>query len=206
MTETNHCWHCGNPAAESLFCKFCNSLQRPTPDYYQFFGLPRRLSLDPDDLQKRFYSLSRQLHPDLFSRATPTDRQYSLEATAILNDAYRVLRDPVARAEYVLKEQGLQPAEQKPKDVPPELLEELFDLNMLIEELRSGDSSVGPQLEAAHRKFVSLRQEADAELERLFQQYDRTADPRLFTDIRGLLIRRRYIENLIQQVEKELAP
>jgi hypothetical protein len=77
---------------------------------------------------------------------------------------------------------------------------------MLIEELRSGDSSVGPQLEAAHRKFATLRQEADAELERLFQQYDRTADPKLFTDIRSLLIRRRYIENLIQQVEKELAP
>jgi len=204
--STTNCWHCGSPAEESLFCRFCNILQRPTPDYYQFFDLEPKLSLDLDDLQKRFYTLSRRLHPDLFLRASPMDRQFSLEATAILNDAYRTLRDPVARAEYVLKEQATETGAQKSKDAPPELLEEVFELNEALEELRSGDSSVRPRLEEAHHKFLSLRAGVDQELEQLFQEHDRTPDPKLLADIRSLLSRRRYIDNLITQVEKELAP
>ena len=90
--EPENCWHCGHAPESSLFCRYCNSLQRPKPDYYRFLGLERKLHLDPDDLQQRFYRLSRLLHPDRYLRRTATERQYSLEATAILNDAYRTLR------------------------------------------------------------------------------------------------------------------
>lgn len=200
--EPNQCWHCGSPAAESLFCRFCNSLQRPTPDYYEFFGFEHRLSLDVEELDRRFYSLSRRLHPDLFFRAMPREQQFSLEATAILNDAYRTLRDPVSRAEYLLKELGEDPAQQRRQDAPPELLEEVFELNELLEE----SARHGPVLQAAHAKFEGLRAEADRELENLFAQYDRTSDRALLPGIRSVLSRRRYIHNLIEQLEKELAP
>src|SRR4051794_2285108 len=100
------CWHCGHPAEASLFCQFCNHLLRPTPDYYRFLDLPRKLSLSTAELQKRFYKMSRLVHPDRYTRGASQEKLYSLEATAILNDAYRTLRDPVSRAEYVLKEQG----------------------------------------------------------------------------------------------------
>src|SRR3954471_2124354 len=120
-----------------------------TDDYYQFFGLERALSLDTDELQKRFYALSRQLHPDRFTLRSAEERQYSLDATALLNDGYRVLRDPLQRAEYVLKQEGFDIGEQRGKDVPPELLEEVFELNMALEELRKGHAGARPQLEQA---------------------------------------------------------
>lgn len=199
------CWKCGQPSEESLFCRFCNTLQAPVPDYYKFLGLERRLSLDLDDLQKRFYGLSRLIHPDRFLQRTANERRFSLEATALLNDAYRTLKDPVARAAYVLKEEGFDIGEQKSKNVPPELLEEVFELNMALEELRGGDSSVRPQIERARNRFVSMRDEVDGELQELFVGYDRTRDRNVLVRIRGLLNRRSYIENLLGEVEKELA-
>jgi molecular chaperone HscB len=169
-------------------------------------GLEPRLSLDAADLQKRFYSMSRLLHPDRFTRASPTEQKYSLEATAILNDAYRVLRDPVSRAEYILKDEGFEIGEQKSKDVPPELLEEVFELNMALEELRGGDEAMRPQLDQARSRFLGLRREVDDSLVRLYTAYDSTRDREMLAEIRGLLNRRRYIQNLVNEVERELTP
>lgn len=191
------CWSCDQPTNEALFCPHCNSLQRPASDYYRLFGLEPRLEIDPDDLQKRFYALSRRLHPDRFTRANATEQQYSLEATSILNDAYRALRDPLARAEYVLKLHGFDIGEQRSKDVPPELLEEVFEWNMALEELKAGDESVKPQLDEARQKFLGLLAESDAELAELFRKYDATPGRGVLAEIRALLNRRRYINNLV---------
>ncbi len=117
-------------------------------------ALTRKLTLDNEALQKRFYELSRHWHPDRFSRKSAAEQAQALEATAILNDGYRTLRDPVKRAEYLLKEEGFPIGEQRSKDVPPELLEEVFELNMALEELKGGEESARPQLEAAKENFV----------------------------------------------------
>jgi len=209
-----HCWRCGHdPAPEakepvSLFCQFCNSLQPPVPDYFAFFNLPRNLSVDLEELQRRFYSLSRLLHPDRYTRRPERERTYSLEATAILNDGYRVLRDPVERAEYVLKEAGFDIGEQRSRDVPPELLEEVFELNMAIDELKSGDSSVVPQLEESRRHFQTMLAEIDSELAGRFTEHDRApgrdAKREVLERIRKILNRRRYIRNLVAQVDQQL--
>src|SRR5271166_966309 len=115
-------------------------------DYFEFFGLDRKLVINTDDLQQRFYKLSRQWHPDRFSRRPVDEQNQSLEATSLLNDGYRTLKDPVKRAEYLLTQEGFSIGEQRSKDVPPELLEEVFELNMMLEELKSGDQSARPQL------------------------------------------------------------
>jgi len=198
------CWKCGQEPHDSLFCKFCNTLQPPAQDYFRFFGLERRLRIDPADLQKRYYSLSRLVHPDRYQRGTPNEQRFALDATAILNDAYRTLKDPVARAEYVLKEEGIEAAERKSKRVPPELIEEVFDLNVLLEEFRGGDSSVRPALEAALARFRTLRGDIDGELEVQFAQHDRSRDRDVLVQIRGLLDRRSYMSNLIEEVEEGL--
>src|SRR5579884_2358457 len=170
-------------------------------DYYEFFGLARKLNVDQAELQKRFYELSRQWHPDRFSRKSAAEQAQALEATAILNDGYRTLRNPVRRAEYLLKEEGFPIGEQRSKDVPPELLEEVFELNMMLEELKSGEASARPQLESAKQNFGRVREEIDVELSTLFLKYDQaeaqseTAKHALH-EIRGVLNRRRYIENL----------
>ncbi len=204
LMEKDNCWQCGHRSAASLFCRFCNALQPPVMDYYAFLGMPRRLKIEPGELEATFYRMSRLLHPDRYLRRTPRERQYSLEATAILNDAYRVLRDPVKRAEYVLRQEGFNIGEQRGNDVPPELLEEVFELNESLEELRGGDQSARPQLEQARQRFLGMQREADQELDRLFADYDARGDRQTLASIRALLNRRRYISNLAGEVEKEL--
>ncbi|HZS54675.1 MAG TPA: Fe-S protein assembly co-chaperone HscB [Bryobacteraceae bacterium] len=180
-------------------------------DFYDFFGLERKLNLDEAELQRRFYELSRQWHPDRFSRKSAPEQAQALEATAILNDGYRTLRNPVRRAEYLLKEEGFPIGEQRSKDVPPELLEEVFELNMMLEELKGGDDSARPQLETAKQNFLGLREGVDREIETLFSKYDaaesqsETAKQALH-EIRGVLNRRRYIENLLRDVNRALDP
>lgn len=180
-------------------------------DYYEFFGLRRKLVLDSDALQKKFYELSRQWHPDKFSRSPIEEQEQALEATSILNDGYRTLKDPVKRAEYLLTQEGYPIGEQRSRDVPPELLEEVFELNMLLEELRGGDESQRPQLEQAKQNFLKMRGQIDQQLEMLFQKFDEAApesetDKQALQEIRGALNRRRYIENLIRDVERALHP
>ena len=106
MSTEHNCWQCGTPDVASLFCRYCNSLQAPIPNYYEFFGLNCQLALNPDHLQKQFYQLSRLLHPDRYTRRSEQEKHYSLQASSILNDAYRVLRDPIRRSEYVLNQAG----------------------------------------------------------------------------------------------------
>jgi molecular chaperone HscB len=157
-------------------------------DYFQFFGLEPKLTLDAADLRARFYALSRELHPDRFQRATPAERQRSLDASAFLNDAYRTLRDPVARAEYLLKRRGLEAAANQ---APPELLEEVFELNEAIE------GGARAQIDAGRARFQALLAEADAGLEALFARFD-AGDAAAPAAIRALLNRRRYIANLVK--------
>ncbi|MEP6716140.1 MAG: Fe-S protein assembly co-chaperone HscB [Terriglobia bacterium] len=161
-----------------------------TADYFEFFELPRSLAIDPADLEKRFYAFSRELHPDRFARAPKDERDSAEETTAILNNAYRTLRDPVKRAMYLLKLEGFDIGEQGSKDVPPELLEEVFELNMALEE--SGDTSVLPRFEA-------MRAEIDGEIQALFAVWDAAHDRGTLTELRALLNRRKYITNLIEK-------
>ncbi|HMJ60541.1 MAG TPA: Fe-S protein assembly co-chaperone HscB [Bryobacteraceae bacterium] len=178
-------------------------------NFFAFFGLEPKLRLDMESLQKRFYELSRNWHPDRFTRKSAEEQSEALEATAILNDGYRTLRDPVKRAEYLLTEEGFPIGEQRSKDVPPELLEEVFELNMMLEELKSGDEEARAQLQAAKAHFASLKLSVDEELEKLFAKYD-VAETRSETakqalqEIRGVLNRRRYIENLMRDVDRAL--
>jgi len=189
------CWNCGQEAA-GRFCAQCGVLQAPSSDYFDAFELPRSLNLNRKDLEDRYYRFSRQFHPDLFARRAEKERNYSLEASAVLNDAWRVLRDPVSRAQYVLKREGFDIGEQGTKDVPPELLEEVFELNMLLEE--QPDAS---ELEKVRLKFEGMRDETDAELKALFPVWDASHQRETLEAIRKVLNRRKYITNLIARTE-----
>jgi molecular chaperone HscB len=172
--------------------------------YYELFGIERKLALDTALLQKRFYELSRELHPDRFARKSEAERQNALDASSRLNDAYRTLRDPVQRAMYVLAEEGFDIGEQRGKDVPPELLEEVFELNMALEELRNGDDSARPQLETAHRNFQEMLAGTSGQLETLFALWDADRSRETLVKIRAVLNRRKYVQNLVSEVEKHV--
>jgi molecular chaperone HscB len=205
VSANRTCWQCNQSIDASLFCPHCKSLQSPPSDYYTLLGIHRKLRLNTAELQQRFYELSRQLHPDRFMRKSEAERQYSLDASSILNDAYRTLKDPVKRAQYVLSQEGFEIGEQRSKEVPPELLEEVFELNMALEEMRSGDYSARPQLESAKDNFSNMLSEADGQLETQFTKYDESPDRETLTKIRGTLNRRKYIQNLLDEVHEQLA-
>src|SRR5580700_5638937 len=148
--ETQSCWSCGTMRAVH-FCDACGKVQPPAPvDYFTFFGLPRKLHLDIAALEKDFYELSRKLHPDLNAQAGTQEQEWSLQQSSLLNDAHRTLKDPIKRTQYLLKLEGVELEEQsktatekarstgeiKKQIVPPELLEEVFELNLQLEELR----------------------------------------------------------------------
>src|SRR5689334_7897154 len=148
---TAKCWSCGDMRA-AHFCNACGHLQPAIPtDYFSFFGLSRKLNVDTASLEKNFYTLSRKLHPDRYTIGDLKERNWSLENTSQLNDAYRTLRDPIARTEYLLKHEGVHFEEQskaateaartsgkeKKQAIPPDLLEEVFELNMQLEEARA---------------------------------------------------------------------
>lgn len=168
--------------------------------FYDALELEPKLNLDSADLQQRFYRLSRQWHPDRFSRASSEEQQKSLDMTSVLNDAFRTLRDPVRRAEYFCRENHLEPS----KNPPPELLEEVFELNMALEELRDGDESVRAQLASAEAKFRGMLTDIDRTLAELFTRHDAAGDSAVLAELRAALDRRRYVANLVRDVEKEL--
>jgi len=110
-------------------------------DFFQVFGLDRRLAVDTTALQRRFYELSRQWHPDFHQARPPAEQARALEESARVNAAYRALRDPLARVEYLIRlEEGRETREGaavKPK-APPDLLAEMFEIQESLEEARSG--------------------------------------------------------------------
>jgi len=173
-------------------------------DFFSFFGIEPQLALDPVSLQTRFYELSRRWHPDKFAGQAPAERELALQNTALLNDAFRTLKNPVQRAEYVLSRHGLALDDAASKKVPPELLEEVFEMNMALDELKDGDASVKPQLQAAREGFAALLSAIDAQLQSEFRRWDESHAPAALVEVRAALNRRKYIHNLIKTVDRAL--
>src|SRR6202041_3333197 len=190
--ETQSCWSCGTMRAVH-FCEACGKVQPPAPvDYFTFFALPRKLDLNGPALEKDFYELSRKLHPDLNARANSNEQEWSLQQSSLLNDAYRTLKDPIKRTEYLLHLEGVELEEQsksateqarasgeiKKQIVPPDLLEEVFELNMQLEELRmqkkTGEDDPA-LIEEVGRQKLELEEKHEALLREL-QTYWKTWD------------------------------
>lgn len=186
--------------------------------YFAFFDLPAKLDLDADDLERRFLALSWKLHPDNFVRASEEERALALERSSELNDAYRTLRDPIARVEYLLAREGVRKEGEKKQQAPPELLEEVFELNESLDELRMARQSQA-ELEALRQRLVAARTnfqeklgEVDAELGAVRGEWDKALDTdnddaarrAIMARMNEILNRRSYIRNLVNNVEKEL--
>ncbi|MFZ0942143.1 MAG: Fe-S protein assembly co-chaperone HscB [Candidatus Sulfotelmatobacter sp.] len=235
--ETQTCWSCGTMRAVH-FCESCGKVQPPAPvDYFTFFALPRKLDLDVVALDKDFYELSRRLHPDINARAGSQEQEWTLQQSSRLNDAHRTLKDPIKRTQYLLKLEGVELEEQsksaterarstrelKKQIVPPDLLEEVFELNMQLEELRM-QKKMGEEdpalIEEIGRQKLELEKKNEALLQEL-QDYWKTWDRLIERQQSGqpvsgderkqardkmvdLLNRRNYIRNLVRDVSEVL--
>jgi molecular chaperone HscB len=214
------CWSCHERTLGTHFCSSCGKLQkgRHGTDYYALFGMPRKLSIDLGSLEREFLQLSWKLHPDNFVNATEQERELSLQRSSEVNDAYRVLRDPVARVEYLLELEGARKEGEHKQQAPPELLEEVFELNESLDELREakeagGDlSTLKARLESAQKNFQQKLGEVDQQLQVAAQQWDAAIEANAGDSDRAaikvrlneLLNRRSYIRNLVNNVAKEL--
>ena len=212
------CPHCGARSTDAHFCSECGKIQPLAgEDYFAFFGLPRKLQLDEAALEKTFYALSRQLHPDYFMTASSAERQASVARASLLNDAYRTLRDRTLRAQYLLSLAGYKEAEKK---APPDLLEEVFELNMQVEELKAakkmGDeeelTEARAALEEALAGLKAKLNEIDARLYQRFADWDAAVDREagdrerkaVLDQMSELLSQRSYIRNLVRDIQEEL--
>jgi molecular chaperone HscB len=230
------CWSCGDQRA-AHFCNSCGHVQPPRPvDYFSFFGLLAKMNIDTAQLEREFYKLSRKLHPDLAARHGEREQAWSLEQTSQLNDAYRTLKDPIARTEYLLKLEGVQLEEQskaatdtaretggtKKQVVPPELLEEVFELNMQLEEARmnkkmgEADANLAAELQQTKKNLQAKYDALMNELKGYWDQWDALVDrfhagedigaerAKVRDKMVGLLNRRTYIRNLVRDVNEVL--
>lgn len=234
--ETHSCWSCGSMRA-AHFCESCGKVQPPVPsNYFAFFGLPPKLNVDIAALEKDFYALSRKLHPDLSagSGSNEKEQEWSLEQSSMLNDAYRTLKDPIKRTQYLLHLEGVELEEQskaatekarasgevKKQIVPPDLLEEVFELNMHLEELRM-NKKVGDDapalLEEIGKAKLSLETKHAAllhELQGYWKEWDILIDrgeaaaaserAQVRDKMVDVLNRRNYIRNLVRDVNEAM--
>src|ERR1700690_695245 len=231
LAAEQNCWSCGVMRA-AQFCQSCGRVQPPKPvDYFTFFGLPRKLNLDGSALEREFYALSRKLHPDANAGHDPQEQEWSLEQSSRLNDAYRILKDPIRRTEYLLTLEGVELEGQskaateaarqtgeKKQIVPSDLLEEVFELNIQLEELRANKklgeedpaliTELQQQKTALEAKFAALFEE----LQRYWTAWDTAADSsnegesrKVRDQMVDLLNRRSYIRNLVRDVNEALS-
>src|SRR5271156_4060151 len=200
-------------------------------DYLSFFNLPRKLTLDVVALEKQFYVLSRKLHPDRFASKSLAEQEAALAQSSLLNDAYRTLKDPILRTQYLLTLEGVELEEQskaateaaratgtqKKQIVPPELLEEVFELNMQLAEMRAANKmgedepELRRDLMTAKDAFDAKMVETQAELERLWSAWDLGVDVgdesqknRAKEAMVELLNKRSYLRNLVRDVNEAL--
>jgi molecular chaperone HscB len=200
-------------------------------DYFELFNLPRKLTLDVTALEKQFYALSRKLHPDRFASKPVAEQEAALAASSQLNDAYRTLKDPILRTQYLLKLEGVELEEQskaatdaaratgveKKQVVPPELLEEVFELNMQLQEMRAAkqmgedEPELRRDLMTAKDAFDAKMVETQAELEGLWAAWDAAVDAgdeaskvRVRDAMVTLLNKRSYLRNLVRDVNDAL--
>ena len=229
------CRDCGGGApVDAHFCPQCTKILSigRHGDYFSFLGLPRRLHLDSGELEQRFRTLSRQFHPDYFYNATPGERRASLERSSYLNDAYRTLKQPIARVEYLLQLEGFiarspDRGEQAPgvdnvaaskQLVPPALLEQVFALNEELDEIRELRASGAPadvwkaRLERARGPVERKRDTHEAQVQDLSARWDALLDAHagiadrrpVLEALRERVLERNYINNLLAGIEREL--
>ncbi len=202
-----------------------------SPTYFVLFSLPRHLHVDLAALEKTFYAGSRRLHPDRFAAKPPAEQERALKASSELNDAYRTLKDPIARTQYLLTLEGVEMEEQsraatdaarasggaKKQVVPPELLEEVFELNMQLAEMRAAkefgedEPELRRDLERAQEEFAGKMGETQREMEGLWTRWDAAEDAgdgagreAAKVGMVGLLNRRSYLRNLLRDVGEAL--
>ena len=146
------CWSCEKDGGGGPYCAACKAILSPDAgiDRFAVLGLPRKFEVDLGAAEAAYKDLSRQFHPDRFAKADPRARKAALARTVQINDAWRTVKDPLRRAEYLLELAGyaLAGGEKSPEmsktrkvSAPPTFLIEILELrDELAAAQRAGDA------------------------------------------------------------------
>lgn len=213
------CWHCQSEVSGEYFCDRCVKVQPVSKetDYFTCFGFPRRLTIDPGKLEAKFYELSRAFHPDFYQNKSETEQSISLGNAATLNSAYRTLRDPIQRVEYLLDLEAGSVKEIR-NSPPADLFEEILELQDTLDEYRASDrtSDAGQQLrtqlQAEQVTLEQRKRDMETQLQQLFTDWDllqdrgeatsqaRSERDRLLKQMREILSNRTYVKSIVNDL------
>ena len=218
------CWHCQSEVSGEYFCDRCVKVQPVSKelDYFTCFGFPRRLSIDQQKLETKFYELSRAFHPDFYQNKSDAEQTISLGNSAMLNTAYRTLRDPIQRAEYLLDlEAG---SVKEIRTTPPaDLFEEILELQDTLDEFRASDrtsdaaAALRSQLQSERTALEGRQRAMETQLQQLFGRWDTLQDrgeatdqaraerDRILKDMRDILSNRTYVKNIVNDLVATIA-
>jgi len=216
--RTRTCWSCDFDIVDLFFCSSCNALQAYVEDidYFHCLGLSVHLQIDPDQLEETFHDLSRKFHPDFYQRRSQEEQQISLENTAMLNRAYRTLKDPLERIVYLI---GLvEGGEDIKTEAPADLFEEIFTLQEALEEAKTlppGESdaknALFSTLKASSESLQTRQNEVRKELGVLSGKWDMlegSEKDKAFTaqqmaglqEMKKILSHRAYLERMVKNI------
>jgi molecular chaperone HscB len=200
------CWGCGAETAGADFCLGSGRLQPGSDtdrDLFRALGFSSpQLTIDPVRLEERFHAKSRLFHPDRYQRKDPKELQISLERSALVNEAYRTLKDPKSRVRYVLERFG--GGEGEPKEVPAELAEIYFELQEQLTESEGAAGLADFRIELVRRRETFPRQ-----LEEVCRAWDASELPpvqrgELLQLLRDLLHQDNYAASMLRDLEKRM--
>ncbi len=215
MPTVVRCWCCQDEHIPQVFCPACEALQPLPPDidYFTVFGLARDPMLDEQALANTYYDLSRQLHPDLHQTGTAEEQEASLQNTAVLNRAYRTLRDPVQRGQYWLELNGEQLGKENNK-VPPDLALLVFEVQEQLAAVRKAQSTGTDDAQAGLKsELTQVWDDLDDRMRGLqqklatnFSKWRQADDASEFlSELKRVLSEMAYLRTLTRDVEKALS-
>lgn len=184
--------------------------------YFEIFDLPPKTELDAAELQRRFHELSRQHHPDYHTTRSGEEQERAVRTTALLNDAYRTLRDPVRRVEYLVRTHGYSIDGGK---VPQALLAEVFEINEQLEEIRTArergeaEDEIMEKLDQVREAVLVMQTEHETRLHEACRRWDELVDrgagesdrAPLLKQLADIVARSAYLRHLRREIDDEVS-
>jgi molecular chaperone HscB len=166
-------------------------------NYFEIFGLSETFDIDMVTLKDRYHDLQQQLHPDRYASATDQERRISVQMTALVNEAFQTLKDPLRRGRYLLQSRGIDTDEEVDTAMEPSFLMEQMELR---ESLDSACESDNPLIELdALGKQVAVS--ADARIDRLRDCLSQPGDGAL-AEARNTIRELQFLDKLVREIEQ----
>ena len=164
----NLCWYCKSEIGCKHFCDHCVKIQPLIDDidYFRFMGLQRKLNIDLTELERRYYELSKRFHPDYYQNQSGFERLVSRDKSSLLNEAYATLKDPMRRAEYMMRLEGIN-IEKNNTHLSPDFIAEVFGLQEKIEEFESVKKEKPQSFGALETELREVEKSLNGKIEKL---------------------------------------